>query len=43
VTSSPPGRDDAFVQKWEMASELLCITHKNVNDLARGRLGTVPH
>ena len=23
-----------------MVSELLCIMHKNVNDLARGRLGT---
>jgi len=22
-----------------MASELLCITHKNANDLARGQLG----
>jgi len=25
--------------EWEMVSELLCTTHKNVNDLARGRLG----
>ena len=25
--------------KCEMVSELLCTTHKNVNDLARGRLG----
>jgi len=24
---------------WEMASELLCIVHKNANVLARGRLG----